>query len=138
MNYPSNQPYIIDHNAKSRTERSKAIERAYMEALSEALCFQLEDATPDRIHAKVIELRASQKLTPALMLAMVRRGATAFTESALALYSGRDRHEIRSQLEGANREALDALLQAAGIEGALVPTFLTALRKCYGNSALRH
>ncbi len=135
MEHLSSQHFIIDPNARSRAERARALEDAYTDALSEALCYQLEGASPNRIHAKAIELKVNRKLTPALMLAMVQRGATAFTESALALSTGRALLEIRDMLKSGDGETLEATLHAASVDHALVPTFLETLQERYGISA---
>ncbi|WP_417461961.1 DUF2336 domain-containing protein [Kordiimonas sp.] len=137
MEHLSSQHFILDPNLKSRAERAQALENAYADALSEALCYQLDGASPNRIHAKAIELKVTRKLTPTLMLAMVRRGAAVFTESAIALSTGRALLEIRDMLNGGDAQNLEATLHAASIDGTMLPAFMAAVQECYGNCASR-
>lgn len=92
---------------------------------------QIRHAGPSQIHAHVIDLRSSGRLTPELTIAMAERGCSAFMESALALESGHTLLEVREALHLCNCRKFVALMRDAGIDEGLAPRFLKLARRAY-------
>jgi len=86
--------------------------------LGETVWRQIESASPTQIHAYVIDLKKTDRLTHELALEIVGRGCLPFLESILALEAGLTLGAVRESLYGGDVKAFVALMQAADISKA--------------------
>ena len=104
-------------------------------AAADGLASKLAGTSPNDVHAHVIELKVRSRLSPALMLAMAERGASAFLESALAIRAGLPLLDVRDMLAHASRNRTRILLRTAGIDDALMLPFMQVIGRLYGGRA---
>jgi uncharacterized protein (DUF2336 family) len=94
---------------------------------TEAIWRQVEKASSGQIHAYVIDLRRTGRLTSGLVLEMARRGCFLFLESSLSLEAGVTLSVARDCIYGNDNQALDKLLQQSGASKATIKSYRQAI-----------
>lgn len=84
-------------------------------SMFEAMWRQLEKASPTQVHAYVIDLKRSGRLTHDLAKDITQRGCLAFLESMLALETGLTLGAVREILYASETKAFVSLMQKAKI-----------------------
>ena len=90
---------------------------------NEAIWRQIEKASPEQIHAYVIDLRKGSRLTTDLIIELAGRGCLSFLESALALDAGLTLGAVRQALYGDDMQAFVGMMKEAGVCKAIAQEY---------------
>ncbi len=85
------------------------------ESQAAVIARQIENASPTQIHAYVIDLRKSGRLSHTLVLDMAKKGCLSFLESMLALEAGLTLGAVREALYSEDMGDYVRIMQEAGV-----------------------
>ncbi len=97
-------------------------------SMYEAMWRQLEKASPTQVHAYVIDLKRSGRLTTDLVTDMAERGCLEFLESMLAIDAGLTLGAVREVLYTGDTKSFVALMQQAGVSKAAAQEYLRIIK----------
>ena len=94
----------------------------------EVMWRQIKGASTAQVHALVLDLKVSRRLTHQTTLEMASRGSMTFLESALALQTGQTVDTVRDKLSLRNPAEFVKLMKKAAVPDSLAPRYLRLVK----------
>ena len=123
---------VSDH-FKSLLVKHYLIEPAVAEEIADASAYevmwqQIEGASTAQVHAFVLDLKVSRRLTHQTILEMASRGSMTFLESSLALQTGLTIDSVKEKLTLSNPPEFVKLMKKAAVPDTLAPQYLRLVK----------